>query len=92
MFAMNVILKHVRVVVLNLTFCSIYAVLLQIFFCRDLRAFSGKIFDPKNSGRVSFLTNIMSGSCNTLGKVLSNQEMLLRKYMKYILYIQRISN
>ena len=47
MFAMNVILKHVRVVVVNLAFCSIYAVLSQICFCRDLRAFSGKILAPK---------------------------------------------
>ena len=47
MFAMNVILKHVRVVVVNLAFCSIYAVLSQISFCRDLRAFWGKIFAPK---------------------------------------------
>ena len=47
MFAMSAILKLVRVIVVNLAFCSIYAVLLQICFCRDLRAFSGKILAPK---------------------------------------------
>ena len=47
MFAMNIIYKHVCVVVLNLAFCSIYAVLSRICFCRDLRAFSGKILAVK---------------------------------------------
>ena len=47
MFAMNVILKHVRVVVVNLAFCSIYAVLSQIYFCRDLRTFRVKFVPQK---------------------------------------------
>ena len=47
MFAMNVFLKYVRVVVSNLAISSIYAVLSEISFCRDLRAFSGKILAPK---------------------------------------------
>ena len=59
MFAMNVILKHVCVVVLNLAFCSIYAICRKFAFVAIYALFRVK-FLPKNSGRVNLLTNIMS--------------------------------